>query len=267
MRVRVLGSGTLLPDALRGAPGFWVRVGEARVLMDCGSGSLRTLARLGLPWRETTHLALTHFHTDHLADLAPLLFALKHGCSPPREDPLILLGPPGLGERLGALERAYGAYVRDPGFPLYPVELAGGEEWQDQGGSFRLGAYRTGHTQASLAYRLRGPGGDVGFTGDTGPDRELGGFMEGVALLVAECSHPDGVEAGLHLSPASLAELAARARPNLLVTVHAYPPLDPDAVPHLLRSEGYSGEARAGSDGMTIELVPGQVVRVEEAPP
>ena len=250
MKLRILGSGTLRPDPLRGAPGYWLEAKGASILLDCGSGSLHTLARLGLGWEGVSLLLLTHFHTDHVADLAPLLFALKHGVEPARTHPLTILGPSGLRRHLKFLAEAHGAYVRNPGFPLEVEELSPGAPWTSADGSFRLWSYATNHTENSLAFRF-------GFTGDTGPDPGLGAFLEGVQLLVAECSNPDGEGLENHLTPSGLAALASIALPELLVNVHAYPPLDPEEVPDLLRGVGYFGRAIAGRDGMVIRLSPG----------
>jgi ribonuclease BN (tRNA processing enzyme) len=262
MRVGLLGSGTLMPDPLRGSPGNWVESSGETLLVDCGAGTLRALARLGLEWEEISYVFLTHFHTDHVADLAPLLFALKHGVGPSRTRPLSLVGPQGLEDHLGALEEAHGSFVRDPGFPLRLEELSGEGFWSSQGGGFEIRHYPTNHTENSLAYRVVTDGGSVGFTGDTGPDPGMGLFMSGVDLLVAECSHPDDREVATHLTPSGLAELALQASPELLVNVHAYWPLDPEAVPGLLRKAGYGGKTIAGVDGMLIRTSKGEV-RVE----
>jgi hypothetical protein len=59
-----------------------------------------------------------------------------------------------------------------------------------------------------------------------------------------------------HLTPGQLAAMALQASPRLLVNVHAYAPLDPEDVPQLLRVAGYTGNARAGADGMEIQVSP-----------
>lgn len=254
MRLRILGAGTLRPDPAKGAPGFWLEGTGVSLLTDCGSGTLRTLARLGLRWEEVSHVLLTHFHTDHVADLAPLLFALKHGVESGRSQALVILGPQGLRRHLSNLSEAHGAYVEDPGFSLEVVELSPGGPWTPDNGAFRLWSYATNHTENSLAYRVETEEGTVGFTGDTGPDPGLGAFMEGVQILVAECSHPDGKGMDTHLTPSELAAVCSKAVPDLLVNVHAYPPLDPEGVPDLLRRAGYTGRAEAGRDGMVIRV-------------
>jgi ribonuclease BN (tRNA processing enzyme) len=260
MRLRVLGSGTLRPDPRRGGPAFWVEAGEARILMDCGPGSLRTLARLGLPWWEITHILLSHFHTDHVADLAPLLFAFRHGLEHPRGEPLRILGPAGLREHLQWLSMAHGGFVTDPGFPLEVEELTHGAPLSPPPGDLVVEAYPTPHTENSLAFRIEARGQVLGYTGDTGPDETLGDFLRGCGLLVAECAFPDELRMDLHLTPSDLADLAARAKPEVLITTHAYPPLKPEEVPLLLAEAGYGGAVFAARDGMLVTLGPSGVV-------
>lgn len=266
MKIWVLGSGTLFPDPHRGSPGYWIECEGEGILMDFGSGTLRTLARLGRAWGSVRYLLASHFHTDHVGELAPLLFALKHGTGGVRTDPLTLVGPPGISAHLEALARAHGDFVLDPGFPLEVVELTPGDQWTPGGGAFLLKSHPTVHTPSSMAYRIEADPGILGYTGDTGPDPALGAFLFGCHLLVAECSHPDGMETDIHLTPASLFDLASMARPDLLVTVHVYPPLLPAAVPGLLRDLGYAGRVLAGRDGLALTLLNGLVTGESPTP-
>jgi ribonuclease BN (tRNA processing enzyme) len=260
MRLRVLGSGTLRPDPHRGGPAFWVETGEARILMDCGPGTLRTLSRLGLHWPGITHILLSHFHTDHVADLAPLLFAFRHGLEHPRREPLSILGPPGLRDHLRWLSMAHGGFVTDPGFPLEVEELTSRASWSPPPGELEVKVHPTPHTESSVAFRIGAGGRLLGYTGDTGPDGTLGDFFRGCHVLVAECAFPDEMRMDMHLTPSDLAELAAGANPEALITTHAYPPLEPEAVPRLLAEAGYGGAVFAARDGMLVTLGPAGVV-------
>ncbi len=254
MRVTILGSGTLLPDPCRNSAGHCVQTGGATILLDCGAGVVRSLLRYGIRWQDLTHIALSHFHTDHVGDLPPLLFALCHGLEKEREEPLWILGPPGLSTLLDRLAEAYGEYVLEPGFPLRLRELPRDGSWSDPGGRFRLYTHPTIHTDESVAYRLESGHGVMAYTGDTGPSTTLAEFLTGAALLIAECSIPDPPEIATHLSPDGVAEMARIAGPDLLVTTHASPPLDPERVPELILQAGYSGTTVAGRDGMSFSV-------------
>jgi ribonuclease BN (tRNA processing enzyme) len=205
-------------------------------------------------WAGLTHVALSHFHTDHVADLAGLLFALEYGARPRRQEPLVLVGPTGLGAFVDRLAGALGAYVREPSFGLEVVELEGERGSSPLvAGGLALRAHPTPHTETSLAYRIEGPFGALGYTGDTGPSEEVAAFLMGCRVLVAECAFDDPPETELHLSPTLLAEMAQQARPELLVVTHVYPPLAPSEAVRRV-SEGYRGRVATGADGMRIRL-------------
>jgi len=263
MRLTILGSGTLLPDPMHQSPAHFLEFGDVRLLLDCGSGALHGMARERLWWRGLSHLLVTHFHTDHVGDLAPILFALEHGVRPQREEPLVLLGPRGLREHLEALGRAHGGYVTDPGFPVDVIELAGGDQYADAGGRFILRTHGTPHTDVSLAVRVETPSGAVGYTGDTGPSAALVAFLTGVNVLIAECSLADPVALDTHLSPRSLAELARAAAPELLLVTHFYPPLRPHQLPELIRRAGYKGALFVANDGTAVEVEDGRARLIE----
>ncbi len=256
--VTILGSGTLVPSGTRRSAGHFITCGSTHVLMDCGSGTMHGMARWGAAWDRISHILLTHFHTDHVGDLAPLLFALSHGSSPRRTAPLTVVGPPGVHRLLERLAEAFGSYVLDPGFPLEVLEYARDSVWSDESCDLGVSTHPTRHTDASVAYRLETHAGIVSYTGDTGPQVGLGKFLQGAELMIAECSYADPPEVETHLTPSGLATLAGEASPDLLVVTHLYPELNPDAVPGLLAQAGYGGRVRVAEDGLVIRLAGGE---------
>jgi ribonuclease BN (tRNA processing enzyme) len=217
------------------------------------------MARLGLAWHSLSHVVITHFHTDHVGDLAYLFFVLKHGQPERRTEGLRLFGPRGLRDHLEALARAHGAHIQDPGFPVTVHELSPGEGWKSPDGSLRLLSRGTPHTEHSLAVRVETPEARMGYTGDTGPHPDLAAFFRGCELLIAECSHPDGMEMSTHLTPGELASLAREAKPGVLVPVHCYPTLDPGSLPDQLKAAGFVGRILTGWDGLGLDLTGGTV--------
>jgi ribonuclease BN (tRNA processing enzyme) len=254
MRVTVVGSGTLLPDAERRSASHHVQATRASVLLDCGNGTLHGLAACGVDWRGLTHVAITHYHADHVGDLAPLLFALRNVLRGDRTERLALLGPPGFGGFVERLAAAMGTYVLEPGFPLDVVDIEPGVGYADPAGDLHIRACPTPHTDNSVAYRVQVDGEVVGYTGDTGPSDEVATFLEGCGLLIAECAWPDPCEGEGHLSPERLAGLAARAGPGLLALTHVYPPMTPAEAAAAVRAR-YPGRVVAADDGM--RFVPG----------
>lgn len=263
MRLTVLGSGTLLPDDRRRSAAHLVETGPVRLLMDCGSGTLHGFDRHGVAWRGLTHLALSHFHTDHVGDVAPLLFALKWGVRPPREAPLTVLGPPGVDGFMDALGATFGDSVADPGFPVEVVPMAREGSWEVPDAEVRLRTHPTRHTDVSVAWRVESPEGAVGYTGDTGPQPGLGGFFACVDVLVSECSFPEPAPVDTHLTPRGVAEMAREAGPGLLLLTHLYPFLDPEEAAASVTAAGFTGRVRTAWDGTRAEVLDGEVRLLE----
>ncbi len=249
----VVGCGTVVPEADRAASAFFVSMGDARILIDCGPGALQAMVRTGVPWPALSDLALTHFHGDHVGALAGLFFALRHGLPAPRRAPLDVWGPRGTRRLFEGLSAALGEYLLDPGFEVRIHELAPDETAEAETG-FVLRAHKTPHTEESLAYRIEGTAA-VGLTGDTGPSETLGPFMRTVDVLVCECSLGDDEVGENHLSPSRVAEIASRACPGTLVLTHIYPHLrlreDPAAA---VRAAGYEGRVVVAREGLRVAL-------------
>lgn len=265
MKVTILGSGILLPDDRHHSAAHLVEMPGASLLMDCGPGTLHGLDRHGRDWTRISHLFVSHFHTDHVGDLAALFWARTHGLPGEGLEPFTILGPVGLTHHLKALARAHGEFILHPGGPLEVVELAGEGRWSDPRGRFDLMHLPTPHTDRSLAVRIESLDRAVGYTGDTGPNPDLHAFFSGVELLISECAVLDSTRLPNHLSPGSVAALAQGAAPELLVLTHLYPEVDREGLPDLLRAQGYTGRVEVADDGLTVTLEPGSA-RVDQRP-
>lgn len=256
LELTVLGSGTFLPDADRSSAAWHLRTSSASVLVDCGPGTLHGLDRWGVDWRGLTHLLISHYHTDHVGDVAALMFALKNAVGADRTEPLRMVGPPGFRRFLEGLASALGSHVLDPRFPAEVVEVEPGRGWHDPEADLRVEACRTPHTDESLAYRVGAEGSWVGYTGDTGPSAEVAGFLAGCDLVLAECAWTDEDPKDGHLTPARVAGLAEVARPGVLLLTHVYPPVAPEEAAEAVRRR-WGGRVVAAVDGMRARRQPG----------
>ncbi len=252
MRLVTVGTGTAAPSAGRVQAGHLVEAGDVRLLLDCGSGVASRMADLGLAWQEITHLALTHFHADHTTDLATLVYAWRYGQLPPRSRPLEIVGPPGTVALLHRHAGAFGAGILAPGFPLVARELAPGDATALADG-VRLASRKVPHTEESVAYSVERAGRRVVFTGDTGPDPELGAWARGCDVLLAECSLPTAMAIATHLTPEQCGELAAAAAPALLALTHFYPPVERVDIRAAVARE-YDGPTVLAADGWTLDI-------------
>src|SRR5207237_6522392 len=182
MRLTVLGTGTISFSPARSCSGYYVEAGAAKVLVDCGAGTTRRLTELGIPWQEITHVALTHFHIDHHADLPSLIFAWKYGQLPARSAPIDVVGPAGTQALLERLAAAYGEWVTAPGFPVRITELAPGASFDLQGA--RLDCAKVPHTTESIAYSITEGARRLGYSRDTGFDPAFPAWASGCGVLV-----------------------------------------------------------------------------------
>ena len=251
MRLTVLGTGTIAFSPTRSCSGYYVEAGTARLLVDCGAGITRRLAELRLPWQEITHVALTHFHIDHHADLPSIIFAWKYGQLPTRTAPIDVIGPVGTQAFFERLTAAYGEWVMAPGFPVRITELAPGASL-DLGGA-TLGCTKVPHTPESIAYSITEGSHRLVYSGDTGFDSAFASWARGCDLLLLECSLPQSMAIVEHLTPEQCGEIAHLAEPKQLVLTHLYPPVESIDIAAVVGAK-FGGSMAIAHDGWRTDL-------------
>ena len=252
MRLTTIGTGTVSPSVSRVCAGHLVNAGSVNLLLDCGSGVVHRLARAGVDWMAITHVAITHFHADHLSDLAFLIFTWRYGAAQPRGAPVDIIGPPGMDALLTRLAGAFGDWVREPGYEVRVHETPSGDV-VDLGGEVQMSAFKVPHTEESVAYDVAHAGQRIVYTGDTGFDEGLGRWAAGCDLLLAECSLPDDREMAIHLTPRRCGELAALAHPRTLVLTHFYPPVEQVDIRGIVH-DSFDGPVVLAEDGWSMEI-------------
>jgi ribonuclease BN (tRNA processing enzyme) len=252
MKLTILGSGTVIPNAERNSSGYFVEAGKARVLMDCGAGTLHALARYEVDWESMTHIFISHFHVDHIGELASLFFAFRHGMKNARTEPLTLIAPQGIEQIIDHLKAAFGERLFTPKFPfnILPV-IPGDNVVLDE--DCVLSVAKTPHTRESLAARIQQGARSICYTGDTDYSETLVQFFRGTSLLLSECSFCESKEGVRHLSISQVAQLAHRAQAENLAITHFYFEVDEENLKKELQST-YTGNIFVGKDGMNIKV-------------
>jgi ribonuclease BN (tRNA processing enzyme) len=255
MRLTVIGSGTAAPHPERVCAGNLVEAGSSRVLLDCGNGVLFRMAQLGVDWQAITHVALTHFHYDHVGDLPALITAFRWGQLPPRTEPLTLIGPIGTKEWLTRVAAAHGEWVVEPGYPLTVIEAESpsGFSLRLPTSHFTLSTFPVSHSESSIAYSIAGGRARLVYTGDTSYSDALADWAAGCDVLLTECSLPAAFAMAQHLTPESAGAFAARAKPGQLVLTHFYPPVEHEDIPSLVRQR-WPGPLVLARDGTVVEI-------------
>jgi ribonuclease BN (tRNA processing enzyme) len=252
MKLTIIGSGTVVPDGERNSASYFLETQDARVMLDCGAGSLHGLERFKLPWRQMTHLFVSHFHVDHVGELASLFFAFKHALRDERTASFTLVGPRGLDRVLSGLEEAFGEDLFEPKFPVTVRMLDPGSRMQI-GRDASLAVAKTPHTDESLAVRIESNNRAICYTGDTEYSEELIEFFSRADVLISECSFRERKEGVRHLSIKDVATLASRAEVARLVVTHFYFDVDESELKSNLQ-KNYSGEVIIGRDGLSLTL-------------
>ena len=232
-----LGTGTPrpLPDVM--GPATAVVVGRRVFLFDAGTGVERRLAAAHLPVNGVDALFLTHLHSDHILGLGDLVFtSWIFG----RDRPFPVYGPTGTKAMLEHLYQAFAVdieareidYGVAGGYRVNAREIAPGLVY-DSGG-VRVTAFRVEHGRLqAFGYRIDTPTKSIVISGDTRPSETLIRMATGVDVLIHEVIPSVQVQLGNrpnvdwakyiaehHTTSTQLGEVAALAKPKLLIVSH-----------------------------------------------
>lgn len=263
LHIGVCGAGSPFPDPRRGGPCTLVVAGPRMFVVDAGSGSSRTLARMGFDAGRIEAILLTHFHSDHLDGLGELM--LQRWVAGRHATPVPVHGPEGVREVVAGFAAAYAAdrryRIAHHGPEAVPPEGAGGVARPFSPGpdgrvvlidenDLQIVAFTVEHPPAepAVGYRIRYRDRSVVLSGDTRASSAVRREAQGVDLLVHDALSPRlaalVVEAasradrpGLakvvsdvpdyHASPEDAARTARDARVGMLLINHVAPPLPP----------------------------------------
>ncbi len=249
LRVTVLGSGTAVPVPDRFPAGYLLRTAHLTAMVDCGPGTLRRLAQAGVDLRDLDAVFLTHYHTDHCADIGPLLFALRSPRFAGRK-PLHLFAAPGLERFLATLATVW-PWTLPRDYDLRVRELAPGT-LQLADATVQVLPIR--HTAQSLGYRFTAADGAcAAFSGDADECDELVELARSVDLFVCDAAFPDHDRREGHLTPGLAGRHAERAAARTLLLTHFYPECDGVDVAAQARAT-FGGEVLVGADLTTHAL-------------
>ena len=88
------GTGSPMPDVNRAGPCIAVLAGKHFFIVDAGEGSTRNVLLMNLPIGKADAILLTHFHSDHIADLGEM--ELQRWVGGSNKTPVDVIGPTGV---------------------------------------------------------------------------------------------------------------------------------------------------------------------------
>jgi ribonuclease Z len=297
LHVGLCGSGSPMPDPTRAGPCTAVVAGRRLFVVDIGEGAAKNLALMNLPPARVSGLLITHFHSDHIADLGELM--LQHWGGGAAGSPLSVYGPTGVERVVQGFEAAYGL---DEGYRIahhgprimppagfggaphpFAIDPAGPNVAVIDEPDLKVIAFPVDHgpVKPAVGYLFIYKGRRVVVSGDTSPSPRLEAAAQGADVLVHEALAPNLValqrnaalahgRANLaailhdilsyHTTPEQAAAIAERAHVRYLLFTHVIPPLPLDALegPFLGRSRQiFHGPLRVGHDGDFLTLPAG----------
>jgi ribonuclease BN (tRNA processing enzyme) len=241
LALQVLGSGGPVADDGRASSAYLVwQDGKARVLVDAGGGSFLRFGQANARFADLDLIAISHFHTDHSADLPALL---KSGYFSRRTRSLLISGPkaggpfPGLEAFIDSLlDSRRGAYAYLAGYldgsdglvKLRRVSVDHHQETavavMDEDG-LRVTALGVPHgIVPALAYRVEAGGQSIVFASDqNGSSEQFPGFAQGATVLVAHLAIPEnatGTARKLHAPASVIGQIAEKSSTGTLLLSH-----------------------------------------------
>ncbi len=297
LSVGLCGSGSPLPDPTRAGPCTAVVAGRRLFVVDAGEGSAKIMSLMNLPPAKVDALFITHFHSDHIADLGELM--LQRWAGGAAEAPLPIYGPTGVDAVVGGFMQAYrldeGYRVAQHGVKVVPPSGFGGAPHAfaitqaspdvvliDEP-DLEVVAFPVLHgpVDPAVGYRFVYKGRTVVISGDTAASPRVEAEARGADVLVHEGLAPnlladlrrvalaDGRTnlaqilhdiLSYHTTPEQAARIAERAGVRMLLFTHVIPPLPSSALngPFLGRSpQIFRGRIIVGRDGDVVTLPAG----------
>jgi ribonuclease BN (tRNA processing enzyme) len=250
MRLTILGSSASFAGSGRACAGYHLEAAGARVLFDCGNGTLANLGNIEDPVALDA-VFITHGHIDHFADVYSLHAALRYAPDGPRA-PMPLYLPQGLFEQMKCLLSARGASEFDDAF--VPVQLEPGQPVTLGGLSVTPVAVE--HTDPTFALIAEADGARLVYTSDTRPCGAVHQAAIGADLLLAEATLPEAYAgAAPHMTASQAGELAREAGARALVLTHVWPTNDRELMARIA-SESFGGPAVVASELDAFDIAP-----------
>lgn len=262
LHIALCGTGSPLPNPVRAGPCNVVIAGNQIFVVDIGEGGGRNINMMGIPLGRINGLLLTHFHSDHIDGIGPLL--MNRWVSATNSSPLPVYGATGVTAVVAGFNAAYsidnGYRTGHHGAAIAPPSGAGGTALpfalpeKGKGDSvvvlekdgLKITAFRVDHgpVNPAVGYRFDYKGRSIVISGDTKKSASLIAASKGADLLVHEALQPKlvammttGLEKkgiknmaqitrdilNYHASPEEAAESAKEAGVKQLVLSHIVP--------------------------------------------
>jgi ribonuclease BN (tRNA processing enzyme) len=212
MKITTIGCWGAYPKVQEATSGYLIQSSDTNVLIDCGSGVLSHLQSF-LPLEELDAVILSHYHTDHMADIYSLQYATMILTQlGKRNKPLHIYAHNDDHEQFETL--AYKSYCKSHAISANSTLQLG-----PLGFSF----YQNIHPAPCLSMRVYENGGStIAYTADTEWTNELLKLAANTEILLCESSLYEEQRGKIpgHLTAKQAGELAMKAGAKRLILTH-----------------------------------------------
>jgi ribonuclease BN (tRNA processing enzyme) len=240
-QVLILGTGTPIIDAAHSGNSIGILVRGALYMFDAGPGVERRMLEAvakGTRFDTIPAVFITHLHSDHTLGLPALVY--YHGANAAFRvgGPLTIYGPPGIAAMMANInaawadDRATRTQVRGnaPSWQVTGADVAAGVVYRDS--NIVVKAFEVPHQPwpHAFGYRVETPDRIIVISGDTKPSDAIARECAGCDVLLHEVYSAVGLPKAppqmqryhptAHTSTYELAEIAAKAKPKLLILYH-----------------------------------------------
>jgi ribonuclease BN (tRNA processing enzyme) len=241
MILRVLGSGTVKTARLKNCSGYLI---NDEFLLDCGPGIWRALGTNNIMNSQIKYIALSHFHPDHVSDLAPFLLERYLNIA----EKLTLLGPIGLKKWFNDFSKLFGEWIQTMVIEI--IEMDSDTEID----KYKIQTLLTEHTENSICYRIEDSEKKVLFySGDSGENENIKKLSQNADLGVFEASNTIATKIESHLTPEIAVDIASKSNVKKLMLTHFYPEVY-DSVSLKKAKKIFNGEMIIAEDNMIVEI-------------
>ena len=287
------GTASPIPPRTRAQSCTAVFVNGLFLLFDAGDGAVPSMENLNLPLPDLTAVFLTHYHSDHIADVGEVI---SRSWILGRRTALRVYGGEAVERVVDGFNSIYALdynyRTAHHGESLFPPDTTGADAQlildpgpeglivYDENG-VTVTAYTVDHSPIlpALGYRVDYAGKSVAISGDTIDTEGLENMSQGADVLVSEVMNKSFVEDAecalgrlgqdtnaaifkdirtYHIDVEELAQLAQDAGVGILVLTHQVPALDDDAQIGLVFrtpiTARYEGELVVAVDGTSVTV-------------
>ena len=257
MKLTILGSGTYQPELERHGSAYLIETDNSKICFDFGRGAIEQLLKVGVHVNQIDAVFITHWHSDHISDLMPLLQITisppaDYGFWPVRKKPLQIYGPQGTLDKIKAM---VGIIHEGPELKNLTIkelkddDMVSGQSWQ-------VKTFLTIHNPNinPLCYRLEAEGKVFAYSGDTIKSEGLKRAIKDANLAVIEAGWPDEVQPKTHFTGSRAGKFAQEMGVKKLVITHMAPIYMKNHNPQKDAESTFGQEVILAKDLMKIEI-------------